>query len=198
MSRAVVFTALLLFPGMLAAAESQSAASRSVDCKPSIPKRPSKSSSSPASRTWKGKAKVSLLDYQAAAAGNGGLFKHLRKEASGSSATTCGSSSSSSKGKLTVGYGSPKCIGPELEFGTVVGDHYRSRCCSSRRPGAAAACTAISVRPAPACRRPRCWRRSLAEHEESHPERHARRREKAVRRRLSRHARGDSRARSPT
>src|SRR5213078_2024044 len=28
------------------------------------------------------------------------------------------------KGNLTVGYGSPKCIGPELEFGTVVGDHY--------------------------------------------------------------------------
>ena len=28
------------------------------------------------------------------------------------------------KGKLTVGYGSPKCIGPELEFGTVVGDRY--------------------------------------------------------------------------
>ena len=28
------------------------------------------------------------------------------------------------KGKLTVGYGSPKCIGPELEFGNVVGDHY--------------------------------------------------------------------------
>ena len=28
------------------------------------------------------------------------------------------------KGKLTVGYGSPGCIGPELEFGTVVGDRY--------------------------------------------------------------------------
>ena len=28
------------------------------------------------------------------------------------------------KGNLTVGYGSPNCIGPELEFGHVVGDHY--------------------------------------------------------------------------
>jgi alpha-galactosidase len=28
------------------------------------------------------------------------------------------------KGNLTVGYGSPKCIGPELGFGTVVGDRY--------------------------------------------------------------------------
>ena len=28
------------------------------------------------------------------------------------------------KGKLTVGYGSPKCIGPELGFGIVVGDRY--------------------------------------------------------------------------
>ena len=28
------------------------------------------------------------------------------------------------KGNLTVGFGSPGCIGPELEFGTVVGDHY--------------------------------------------------------------------------
>ena len=31
------------------------------------------------------------------------------------------------KGNLTVGYGSPKCIGPELEFGNVVGDHYRQQ-----------------------------------------------------------------------
>lgn len=28
------------------------------------------------------------------------------------------------KGNLTVGYGSPKCIGPELGFGLVMGDHY--------------------------------------------------------------------------
>jgi alpha-galactosidase len=27
-------------------------------------------------------------------------------------------------GKLTVGYGSPNCIGPELEFGTVVGNRF--------------------------------------------------------------------------
>ena len=31
------------------------------------------------------------------------------------------------KGKLTVGYGSPQCIGPELEFGTVVGKRYEEQ-----------------------------------------------------------------------
>jgi alpha-galactosidase len=28
------------------------------------------------------------------------------------------------RGKLTVGFGSPKCVGPELGFGSVVGDRY--------------------------------------------------------------------------
>lgn len=28
------------------------------------------------------------------------------------------------KGKLTVGFGSPNCIGPELQFGNVMGDHF--------------------------------------------------------------------------
>src|SRR5207237_7240007 len=31
------------------------------------------------------------------------------------------------KGNLTVGYGSPRCIGPELEFGTAVGDRYEEQ-----------------------------------------------------------------------
>ena len=53
-----------------------------------------------------GKGKVSLLEYQIEQPETKKLFQHLRK------------------GGLTVGFGSPGRIGPELEFGNTVGDHY--------------------------------------------------------------------------
>ena len=71
-----------------------------------------------------GKAKVALLDYQAEQAATRDLFKHLRKDGKWIARDDVWVKFLDRKGNLTVGYGSPKCIGPELEFGTVVGDRY--------------------------------------------------------------------------
>jgi alpha-galactosidase len=71
-----------------------------------------------------GKAKVTLLEYQAEQPATRDLFKHLRKDGKWVERDDVWIKFLDRKGKLTVGYGSPKCIGPELEFGTVVGDRY--------------------------------------------------------------------------
>lgn len=71
-----------------------------------------------------GKAKVSLLEYQVRQPATRDLFKHWQKEDQWIERDDVWIKFLDRKGKLTVGYGSPKCIGPELEFGTVVGDHY--------------------------------------------------------------------------
>src|SRR5881275_786562 len=71
-----------------------------------------------------GKAKLSLLDYQAEQPATRDLYKHLRKDGKWVARDDVWIKFLDRKGKLTVGYGSPRCIGPELEFGTVVGDRY--------------------------------------------------------------------------
>jgi alpha-galactosidase len=71
-----------------------------------------------------GKAKVSLADYQAKQPATSELFSHLRKDGKWSERDDVWIKLLDRKGKLTVGYGSPNCIGPELEFGTVVGEHF--------------------------------------------------------------------------
>ena len=71
-----------------------------------------------------GKAKLSLLEYQAAQPATRGLFEHLRKDGKWIERDDVWIKVWDRKGKLTVGYGSPNCIGPELEFGWVVGDRY--------------------------------------------------------------------------
>jgi alpha-galactosidase len=71
-----------------------------------------------------GKAKVSLMDYQAEQSESKDFFQHLRKGGKWLEREDVWIKFLDRKGKLTVGYGSPKCIGPELEFGTVVGDRY--------------------------------------------------------------------------
>lgn len=71
-----------------------------------------------------GKAKVSLMDYQAEQPATRDFYKHLRKDGQWLEREDVWIKFLDRKGKLTVGYGSPKCIGPELEFGTVVGDRY--------------------------------------------------------------------------
>ena len=71
-----------------------------------------------------GHAKVSLLEYQSQQPETRGLFEHLRKDGKWLERDDVWIKFLDRKGKLTVGYGSPGCIGPELEFGTVVGDHY--------------------------------------------------------------------------
>ena len=71
-----------------------------------------------------GKAKVSLAEYQADQPATRDLFKNWRKDGKWLERDDVWIKFLDRKGKLTVGYGSPKCIGPELEFGWVVGDRY--------------------------------------------------------------------------
>ena len=71
-----------------------------------------------------GKAKVSLLEYQASSRPRATSSSTCRKDGKWIERDDVWIKFLDRKGKLTVGYGSPKCIGPELEFGTVVGDHY--------------------------------------------------------------------------
>jgi len=71
-----------------------------------------------------GKAKVSLLEYQLGQPGTKEQFAHLRKGGEWVERDDVWIKFLDHKGNLTVGYGSPKCLGPELEFGNVVGDHY--------------------------------------------------------------------------
>ncbi len=71
-----------------------------------------------------GKAKVSLLEHQIEQPETKDLFKHLRKDGKWVERDDVWIKFLNRKGKLTVGFGSPGRIGPELEFGNTVGDHY--------------------------------------------------------------------------
>ena len=72
-----------------------------------------------------GKAKVSLLEYQAKQPATADLYKHLRKDDHWIERDDVWIKFLDRKGKLTVGYGSPHCIGPELGFGNVDGRSLR-------------------------------------------------------------------------
>jgi hypothetical protein len=71
-----------------------------------------------------GKAKVELLETQLKQPATHALFEHLQKDGKWIERDDVWIKFLDRKGNLTVGYGSPKCIGPELEFGIAVGDHY--------------------------------------------------------------------------
>src|SRR3954451_4955280 len=71
-----------------------------------------------------GKAMVSLLETQLQQPATRDLFKHLQKDGKWIERDDVWIKYLGDKGKLTVGYGNPKSIGPELEFGNVVGDHF--------------------------------------------------------------------------
>ena len=71
-----------------------------------------------------GKAKLSLLEYQAAQPGTRYLFQAWRRDGKWIERDDVWIKFLDRKGRLTVGYGSPGCIGPELGFGRVVGDRY--------------------------------------------------------------------------
>ncbi len=72
-----------------------------------------------------GKAKLSLLETQIADPTTRDLFKHWQKDGKWIERDDVWIKFFDRKGRLTVGYGSPGCIGPELGFGRVVGDHYQ-------------------------------------------------------------------------
>lgn len=71
-----------------------------------------------------GKAPNSLLEHQATDAKTRNLFAHLRKEGNWIIRDDVWIKFLNRKGPLTIGYGSPGRTGIELEFGTVVGDHF--------------------------------------------------------------------------
>jgi alpha-galactosidase len=71
-----------------------------------------------------GKASVKLLETQLKLPATHDLFAHLQKDGKWVERENVWIKFLDRKGNLTVGYGSPGCIGPELEFGNVVGDHY--------------------------------------------------------------------------
>jgi len=71
-----------------------------------------------------GKARNELLEYQAEAPETRDLFKHLRKDSKWIVRDDVFIKFLGRKGGLTIGYGSPGCTGVELEFGTVMGDHF--------------------------------------------------------------------------
>lgn len=69
-----------------------------------------------------GHAKLSLLNYQATQPATADLYRHLRKGDRWVERDDVFIKFLDRSGKLTVGYGARNSIGPELEFGTVVGD----------------------------------------------------------------------------
>jgi alpha-galactosidase len=72
-----------------------------------------------------GKAKMSLLETQIKDPKTRDLFKHLQNEQGEWIVRhDVWIKFLHRHGGLTVGYGSPNCIGPELAFGNTVGDHF--------------------------------------------------------------------------
>jgi hypothetical protein len=71
-----------------------------------------------------GKAPNALLDYQATNASTKALFAHLRSNDQWIVRDDVFIKFLERKGPLTVGYGSPGRTGPELEFGTVMGNYF--------------------------------------------------------------------------
>jgi hypothetical protein len=74
-----------------------------------------------------GKAKISLLEYQINQPETGDFFKHLKKDGKWVVRDDVWINFLDRRGNLTVGYGSPNCIGPELEFGNTVGGHFKEQ-----------------------------------------------------------------------
>jgi hypothetical protein len=71
-----------------------------------------------------GKAKMSLVDFQAEQPETREFFAHMRRDGKWIERDDVWIKFLDRKGPLTAGYGSRNCIGPELEFGHVVGEHY--------------------------------------------------------------------------
>lgn len=71
-----------------------------------------------------GKAPNTLLEHQATDPKTRDLFSHLRKDDKWIVRDDVFVKFFDRKGGLTIGYGSPDRTGAELEFGTVMGDHF--------------------------------------------------------------------------
>ncbi len=71
-----------------------------------------------------GKAQILLLDHQIHAPETKDYFAHFHKDGKYTEREDVWINFLNRHGNLTVGYGSPKRIGVELEFGHVVGNHH--------------------------------------------------------------------------
>ena len=72
-----------------------------------------------------GKGKIAtLLNHQIIAPETKDFFAHLHKDGKYIERDDVWINYLERRGKLTVGYGSPGCIGLELEFGNIMGNHY--------------------------------------------------------------------------
>lgn len=74
-----------------------------------------------------GKAKVSVMEYQIKQPATRDLYKHLQNDGKWIEREDVWIKYLDVKGKLTVGYGKPKSIGPELGFGIAMGDHFEEQ-----------------------------------------------------------------------
>ena len=72
-----------------------------------------------------GKAKLALLDYQANQPATRTFFGQFQKDGKWVERDDVFIKFLDRKGPLTAGYGSPNCIGPELQFGWSAGDHFK-------------------------------------------------------------------------
>lgn len=72
-----------------------------------------------------GKAQNVLLEHQATDPKTRGFFAHLRKGDQWVERNDVFIKYLKRKGPLTIGYGSPNRTGVELEFGTVMGEHFK-------------------------------------------------------------------------
>lgn len=72
-----------------------------------------------------GKAADELMGIQAQDPKTRDIFAHLRKDGKWIERDDVFIKYLERKGPLTIGYGSPGRTGPELEFGTVMGDHFK-------------------------------------------------------------------------
>jgi len=71
-----------------------------------------------------GKAAVSLFDHQIKAPETKDLFKHLHKDGKYIVRDDVWIKFLNRHGGLTLGFGSPNKVGPELEFGNAMGNHF--------------------------------------------------------------------------
>lgn len=72
-----------------------------------------------------GKATNALLEHQATDPKTKDLFAHLRRDDKWIVRDDVFVKFLNRRGKLTIGYGSPNRTGVELEFGTVMGEHFK-------------------------------------------------------------------------
>ncbi len=73
-----------------------------------------------------GKARISVLEHQITDPKTAPRFAHLHNDGKWIERDDVTIDFLDRRGPLTVGYGSPDRIGPELEFGHVVGDHHEA------------------------------------------------------------------------